>query len=399
MLARRRNRHHHADDESSIESVDGEDRDCKDIPEDMWGVFIMVLCRDAARLRAGEPEVPYHKLRLCYGVFAQAVNLSLQLGILYFVKLYVVDPSQTTMQYNYYQYHRDVFYADGTLDNIEWKYWRGPIQDLCESALGNTTFTFIILLVWMVMMVGEIRGSITLYHHIHNLDPRPRGVSLANMIWKKYVKETDKETGEEKLTDELEQEYIVFMDRTTKALIYVLVIIPKLFVSLLLTYMGCVWFAATESFGDLILNVLALEFVILIDENILASFFPKSMLDEIGMTKFAYPKKDDLTEEQELQKTLSAYMYSALWVLASVSWVSLYLLGPSVQQVLPGYKRDIIERCNDPRNTDRYHPMCDVGVFESFRQGEEAISQACFPVGTNPVWSPGYTKPPPLILG
>lgn len=405
MLARRRNphhHHHHREDESTVEEVDGEDRDCQDLPEDMWGVFIMVLCRDAARLRAGEPEVPYHKLRLFYAAFAQGVNLSLQIGVLWFVKLYVVDPAQTTMQYNYYSYHRDVFEKTGELDGTEWRYWTGPIQDLCESALGNTMFTFIILLVWMVMMVGEIRSSYALYEHVSHLDPMPKGASLAQMIWKKHATEKNEETGEEEPTDEVEEEYIIFMDRFTKMAIYCLVIIPKVSVSLALTGMGFVWFVATESFGDLILNVLALEFIILIDDNILLSFFPKSMLDDIGMTKFSYPKKDERTEDEELQHKLMEYAYSTMWLLGSCLCICLYLFGlPGVfsplQQVLPGYNHDIAERCDDPRNTNRYHPECNVSLIESLRLGAEAVSEACFPYGTNPVWSDNYDRPTPII--
>jgi len=219
------------------------------------------------------------------------------------------------------------------------------------------------------------------------------------MIWKK-MKE-DEDTGEP--TDDVEEEYIVFMDGKTKTAIYMLVIIPKVSVSLALTGLGFVWFAATESFGDLILNVLALEFVILIDDNILLSFFPKSMIDELGMTKFAYPKKDDLTEEQEFDRKLMEYFNSTLWLLGSCCVIVMYLFGiPGLlspwQQVLPDYKSDIAMRCDDHRNTDRYHPACNQGVIESLRVGAEAISQTCFPYGTNQVWSDAFKRPTPLIM-
>ena len=53
---------------------------------------------------------------------------------------------------------------------------------------------------------------------------------------------------------------IVAVNRTARILVTIFVLLPKIAVAVMLTYIGCRWLAATQSFGDLILNALALEF-------------------------------------------------------------------------------------------------------------------------------------------
>merc|ERR1711988_1937313 len=116
---------------------------------------------------------------------------------------------------------------------------------------------------------------------------------------------------------------------------------------------------STESFGDLILNALALEFIIGIDELLLHSFFPERMLKNISMTQWTHVKKE-LTPQEVHQGLIADYHRSIFMVGAALLWVYLYIF--HLQQVLPFYTHDVpIDDCSRFIE-ESFAPLC--GYFE-----------------------------------
>merc|ERR1740130_1109111 len=97
---------------------------------------------------------------------------------------------------------------------------------------------------------------------INSLPKLPVGESVAEMI---HERECD---GEEHFD-------IVALTPGARCSLYVLAIIPKLLIAMFLFWIGMRWLTSTDSFGDLIMNALALEFVLNIDELFFNSFFPE----------------------------------------------------------------------------------------------------------------------------
>merc|ERR1719379_661323 len=104
-------------------------------------------------------------------------------------------------------------------------------------------------------MIDEIRKNERLYRKIHQIhlcdDP-------AEMI----VHHDDTNV-------------IVHLTRSIRTGLDVALIIPKVIIVTCLTIVGTVWLAATNSFSDLLLNAIALEFVIVIDEVLFNAILPE----------------------------------------------------------------------------------------------------------------------------
>ena len=58
--------------------------------------------------------------------------------------------------------------------------------------------------------------------------------------------------------------------------LYLILLLPKMAISMTLLTIRTVWLAATDSFADLILNAIALEFVSAIDELLFEAMLPAS---------------------------------------------------------------------------------------------------------------------------
>merc|ERR1711897_107181 len=106
--------------------------------------------------------------------------------------------------------------------------------------------------------------------------------------------------------------------------------------------MGCRWLVSTETFADLVMNTLGLEFILGIDELLLTSIFPELTLIRLQNTKLAAPC-DQLNEEDIRRKKISMYHLAVIFVLGLILWVTIYLL--FIQRVLPGYEWDIPFGC------------------------------------------------------
>merc|ERR1719215_924451 len=64
--------------------------------------------------------------------------------------------------------------------------------------------------------------------------------------------------------------------------LFFLVWLPKTFIACVLLVIGTMWLAATGSVVDLILNSVALQFVVEIDETLFGAMFPGSVADRMG---------------------------------------------------------------------------------------------------------------------
>jgi len=161
---------------------------------------------------------------------------------------------------------------------------------------------------------------------------------------------------------------LIALTRLARAGIYSTVILPKLVIAVLLWYIGCRWLAATQSFSDLILNALSLEFIINIDELVYDNFAPRSLKDWLGSTKILH-----LVAEPDSQTHAVAgrYIKHLVYVILGLLWSYFYLT--AFQQVIPGFQFDISEHCGGWFDA-YYEPTCGEGFLSKH-------PERCFPYG------------------
>merc|ERR1719215_1521015 len=142
----------------------------------------------------------------------------------------------------------------------------------------------------------------------------------------------DKDTG--RMTG---KKVVVRVTTCTKVFMVVVVQIPVLAMNMFLLWIGCRWLVATLGFGEVLLNAVALEFVLNLHEIFYRAIVPYTM--QTSLASILLPQGSRRTEKPNWGNMISAF---GLFIVAIV-WVALYI---RYQQVLPDYNWDIAPACN-----------------------------------------------------
>lgn len=301
------------------------------IDEDVWGATLYVICFDLTEV-LGQVDhdglsVRLNVYRLSLVLFLLVCNYVLQLGFLYWIYNFVALPAVHKAQVLYKDYHKQV-YIEGQKSFEAWMEYTRK-DELCSIAFSNFFFMYAILSLWWLLMVDEIRKNERLYRKIHQIHL----TEDANHMIHKHN----------------DVNVIVRLTMTVRTALDVLLIMPKVVIVFILTIVGTVWLAATGSFSELILNAIALEFVITIDEVLFNAVLPESMKDEIAHAKMIRPRPALSGDAEEDAKTREAtlvrgYQRSTIALFGTLILVFLYMtFGQHVPiiGVFPGYAHDI----------------------------------------------------------
>merc|ERR1719217_1419415 len=79
-----------------------------------------------------------------------------------------------------------------------------------------------------------------------------------------------------------DSEVIVRLVLSVRWGLYLFLILPKLIISVSLLLLGSMWLTATDDYADLVLNAVALEFIILVDEVIFDAMFPVALKNHLA---------------------------------------------------------------------------------------------------------------------
>jgi hypothetical protein len=355
-------------DKADDQAVSQEDLDFQELPCDTWGICMLTVVKDLADIAAFQAD-RVQLVRCTFNLGAIVMNLVLQIYLISSVKRFVVSPDLHNLQVHYKTFHEQVFDTDGNFLPAKWADFPYKEQ-LCDSAMSTVDFTGCVMFLWSARMLYEIRLTIRLERQIRGLQRLPPNMSIADMC-----QEHDNEEGEE-ICD------IIYVNCFTRIMLYVLVVIPKYYIAILLVYRGINWLSTSESLGDLIMNALALEFIIDIDELIYESVFPRTAMKVLENTRFGLIKRQVLNKDREI---LIDFARSIGYVIVMVSICASYLLvwqGFSFEAldlvaVLPGYAWDIKRHCSAATLNEDTSKICSV------------MDRNCFPYGV---------APPPRLL-
>jgi hypothetical protein len=306
-----------------VEEEEGEDID---VDLDVYGATIYSLIFDMMELISGVDHdklgLKLNMLRLGFVLCILFGNFAMQGGMLYWIYNFVAAPSVHTVQYVYQKYHAEVFVDDGKYSKEAWEVFEHQ-DELCGIAFSNFWFMVAILCLWWTTMLNEMRKNERMIRNIASI----RHTTNANEIV---------QVGEDGV------QRVKFMTRTVRWMLYIILILPKIVIGLVLLVIGTIWLAATDSFADLILNAIALEFVIAIDELLFEAMLPASIHAKIEETKLWKPAKK-LTPAENEKKTLGGYRRSCIYFFGTMGAVYLYMMYGQVIPILgvfPGYALD-----------------------------------------------------------
>jgi len=295
-----------------------------------------------------------------------AVNYLFQFLMLYWIYDFVVQPSVHSVQHVYSTFHARFFNSDGQFlrdvwedAESDWDIWFK--KRLCHMAFSKFLFLWLVLMLWVMVMVIEFRKNAKLLLDVFKVPACPN--SHPELMIK--AAGGDDEDDEDKLM-------VVGLTPFVRIVVFIIILIPKFVIGVALMMLGMSWLSAAESFSDLILNSLALQFVINIDECIFEALLPEAYRDDMQKVVLHLPRKK-LTLREQVQEDWVQWKTSTFYFLffSVFSFVYLkHLQFLPVIGILPYFRHDIAEACEPFLETHKTR-IC-FGGYQS---------EDCFPYG------------------
>mmetsp|Transcript_10072 Transcript_10072/g.23992 ORF Transcript_10072/g.23992 Transcript_10072/m.23992 type:complete len:393 (+) Transcript_10072:117-1295(+) len=332
-----------------------------DVPEDTYGAAIVAIIKEFSEV--GTSSEAINIVRCVFAMALLLLNLVLQFSCLYFIEHYVVAPSVHHVQMAYAMFHRRIFDDNGVYQPDAWHKYENKAE-LCQIAMTNKTFYYTVILLWTVSCLQEFRTGQRL---VVNISCVPHAESGDQM----FIEDDDSQ----KIS-------VVAITRRVRWLLYLLVCAPKIGISFMLLRLGLRWLSATTSFEAMVMNAVAMTFVVQIDELLYHFALPAHYRKQVGET-------DIFIEEEAVSVAHAewwAYYRSSLYVLAAAVIVVLY--AEIIQDILPSEVYEAANICHEYLN-QHLAPLCTRSWEESltasvkvFTQGVSAWSTAsCYPYG------------------
>jgi hypothetical protein len=325
----------------------------EDIACDCWGALVFCVVKDLPDLRAGR-AVLEGKVRFLFCFFAFVLNYIIQSFLLYYIFKLLMLPGLRGVQNVYADFHARIWLDATTFNATAFNEMSGDKKDtLCGLALGQSVFLRVVLFLWVSTNVGEIRDNWSKTVGTFMMPRLPDGLDTRLMV--------------RDLPQAPTTEYCVCcLNMKGKVGLFVMVWLPKFIIGISLSLMGSVWLMASENIGDLILNSLALGFVVRVDELIAMSFFPKKMIEDIEDLCLLLPGDPEKNEDELMKTRAYAFFQQSLVIGFAMGVVQCVV---TFQPVLPNYAYDVSTVCVDYIN--QQIPWC-----HPFRND-------CFPYGVS----------------
>jgi hypothetical protein len=342
------------------------------LPPDAYGAAIYAFIYDARELLSSKDHDSkpcwLNLYRLVYVMVVLFVNYIFQFLMLYWIMDFVVQPSVHNVQKQYQSFHADFFSEDGQFLIEEWDGRQSHYdslykQQLCQMVFSKFTFLAFVLMLWAMIMVIELRRNMKLLVDIFKVPSCPSS-NPAMMIKDASALSNEKEVDGDRIM-------IVGLTPSVRVLTILLIVMPKFVIGFALTTLGMLWLSATESFSELILNSLALVFVIGIDDYLFDALLPESYREDMDNVVLQIPKKRlDLIEG--IEEDWRHWKASTFFFIFIPSFVFMYLkclqLLPLVG-VLPNFKDDMKDACGPYLDAHKKQICTDPLSYDCFSYG------------------------------
>jgi hypothetical protein len=267
------------------------------------------------------------------------MTLGLQMYMIYFVRQLMTSKAVNSIRhvYSLYEkamypnhttivfrggvgYHRGV---DGFLVSANFDLLSDDDKEqICEIPLSEPYFLFAVLLIWTMTCMEQIRST---------------EIRFRSMIWetKTVTKMSEGVRGDE----DSKKQLITGLTRLVKAMLVVTVFFPQVLITCVLLWLGCRWLCATNDLGELLLNAVALEFILQLKDLIYNVLVPVRAKMEVQNTFI-----DNTRDPKYVASSFASFFLDYLWGLGSVLFTAMYMC--FFQNVLPNYNWDIRDMCD-----------------------------------------------------
>lgn len=322
----------------------------EELPTDTLGFFICALVRDAEGIVVGRP-LPYTRIsRTVLASLILILNLFLQVYLFYYILQYVVPAAVGEIRDTYQQYevimyeNHTTLSLNGEIRGIDGYFNPAQFQNLgedlkvsvCTIPFSQPWFFIPLLFIWTLSCVREVKNAIFLMYLL--IIRMPTVKSMADALHSRKELSGVKTRRELTQGKELNVKVIIGLTPILKAILFFVVLLPRIFITCFLCWLGSRWLAAANDFGELVLDTVAVEFLILLKNLLFVTLVSDRNKRDLHHTEV---RPATFTE----RASLWVYISSSFWVFVAVGWVVLFC--GYFQMVLLDYRWDVREVCTN----------------------------------------------------
>lgn len=317
----------------------------EEIEETAYTGAMATIIKDVQHLLKREgSKYPCQRIsRILFAIAILVILISIQFYVLATIKTFVTSPAVRSIRQIYDKYERTMYH--GHVKDSGWGFALGnggkdgpffdPTQfdkfdnnfkgSLCLIPFSQPAYLSLILFIWSLSVIGELKACFLLFRWLYVI---PTTDELEGSMEKHDTGPND------------EIEVIAGLPGWFKCGLCSMVIMPRFLASIILFWLGCRWLSATLDFTEVLINAIALEFVISLNSVLYDQLVSDRSKRDLGKLRL-HVRKD--TDTYGKGPTIANFIGTFGWALLSAVWIYLYL--SHLQLVLPGYQWDVRGPC------------------------------------------------------
>jgi len=353
-----------------------EHRPYDELEEDTYRLAIVLLVRDGQFLAKGQGASMLRATRIIGHVGLLLVTIVIQIVLLQQIKWLVTPQAVTTIRSAYDEYELKMC---GGVENhttltvngkhrCKPQYFQPDVfmglddelkADVCNIPFSQLRFFKLVLLIWSLTCIGQIKMCIESFVTLIVATPTCESMATAVLPLEeaeeqRVSRQTSRmshQTSTGSVPEKTQHEAAPFtaekeeagperviqaLTLPMKAIIFFTVLLPWFMITCNLLAQGSRWLTATNDFGELILNAVGLEFVLLLKDLVYQTIVAERNKRELRNTRVHPMVKKE-------PAGYLVFMGGFIWGAVAVLWVYVYIF--HLQTVLPEYKWDVHASC------------------------------------------------------
>jgi len=344
------------------------------LDEDTYSLAIALMVRDLRSLALGEGKASLKHARIMFAVFLVFLTIGIQVGVVACTKQFVtpLQVAEIRDAYDKFEEHmyngntewnkngkqrgiKGFFNASAFADLSNEKKWKDEDQKkACNIPFSQLNFFVLILFVWSVTCMRSIQQCFEKFTTLIIFAETKESMGDSMVFWsladfseddlsvdgtRPSSPRDNKVPAPEHKAEQIAAlpiQVITGLTLRVKMFFVFCIFIPELLTTAYILWLGSRWLTATNDFGNIVSNAVALEFTLQLKCLLFYALASERNKRDLAFTGIAPPWGREAAG-------YGVYFSTMYWIVLSVIWVYMYVF--HFQQVLPDYRWDVHQVC------------------------------------------------------
>jgi hypothetical protein len=325
------------------------------LEEDTYSLAICVLVRDLRSISLGDKSNQGLKYsRIVFGLALVLTTVGIQIAIVACTKIFVT-PLQVADIRDAYDTFEQKMYGSHTYLNENGKargmagYFNQSAFDTltddektnaCNIPFSQLNWFMLVLLIWTITCMASLKKCFETFMALIVFAPTKSDMKDCLTFWEDAIQSDEPAQKKQEKTNEdrgINVQVITGVTLPVKVLLTFVVFLPEFLTTSYILWLGSRWLAATNDFGNIVSNAVALEFTLQLKCLLFYALASERNKRDLERTGIAPPWGKEAAG-------YGVYFNTLYWALLSAAWVYLYIF--HFQRVLLDYKWDVHQVCD-----------------------------------------------------